>query len=288
MKLIHLFFCFVFLFGCSSSEKHPYNIVIEEDVFEKNKNSSSREITYLKNLSSFEEGNFQFITKQMKEVIKNYGRMKQQLAKVEIKLDRFLARQILKKHNQKKHEIMMEKRKQANESEEEQKQRDEETVIDEEPVPLQEEMTDDTNIFQDGEMTDDTNIFQDEEMTDDTNIFQDEEMTDDTEETENKAPLKENLPKEAKNKKSNKQEPSSLMEAKNLFEKESYENAISKFQKYRDKNPEGKHYPEATFYIGQSFKKLQMPVEAEIFFKEVVQSYPQSLWASRARKSLKE
>ena len=90
------------------------------------------------------------------------------------------------------------------------------------------------------------------------------------------------------NKKLNNKKSSVLIEAKNLFKKESYENAISKFQKYRDENPKGSHYPEATFYIGQSFRNLKMPVEAKIFFKEVIKSYPQSLWASRAKKILKE
>ena len=78
------------------------------------------------------------------------------------------------------------------------------------------------------------------------------------------------------------------MKLKILFEKESYESAISEFQKYRDNNPKGKHYPEATFYIGQSFKNLKMPSEAEVFFKEIVKSYPKSLWAGRAKKSLRE
>ena len=89
------------------------------------------------------------------------------------------------------------------------------------------------------------------------------------------------------NEKEDNSSDSNLISAKKHFEKQSYETAISEFQKYRNKNPKGVHYPEATYYIGKSFKKLQMPIEAEVFFKEIVQSHPQSLWANRAKKLIK-
>ncbi|MDE0092110.1 MAG: hypothetical protein OXN83_02355 [Oligoflexia bacterium] len=83
-------------------------------------------------------------------------------------------------------------------------------------------------------------------------------------------------------------EISPLISARKYFEDKSYETAISEFQKYRNENPEGNYYPEATFYIGQSFEQLKMPVEAKVFFKELLHSYPQSLWAVRAKKLLKK
>ena len=122
-----------------------------------------------------------------------------------------------------------------------------------------------------------------EEITDDTNIFENDEG----EKNQYLQNQKQALEKVIKSEKPNRQKPSSLIIAKNLFEKKSYEKAISQFQKYRDKNPKGNYYPEATFYIGQSFQNLKMPIEAKVFFKEIIQFYPQSLWASRAKKNNK-
>ena len=250
-----LLFCIISLFGCFSAEKSSYNSVInDKGRLHDSKNSSHREIAYLKNISQFEEANFQFITKQMKTVIKNYSKMKNQLIKIETKLDQMLNQLSLtspSSHKENTAEIL--------ESRDSFSEIEKEDNIETDSVPLLEK-----------------------ERTDGTNIFPVEEKED--QHIQNQKGV---LEQHSKNKKRDQQQPS-LIEAKNLFKNKSYESAISKFQKYRDENPKGIHYPEATFYIGQSFKNLKMPIEAEVFFNEIIQSYPNSLWASRSKDNLKE
>ena len=269
MRLIYLCAGLVFLFSCISSEKESYDSLIEKQSESPHGDiGSSREIAYLKNISQFEENNFQFITKQMKAVIKNYSKMKQQLVKIETKLDHLLNQLILGSHSsQKDNEVeVMESDSDAVSNLEDESGNTvapEGSTIElnpEEPPLFQEEITDDTDIFPNGK----------------------------TEENKYLQNQKKILEKIAIDKKSSQSKSSALIEAKNLFEEKSYESAISKFQKYRDENPKGSQYPEATFYIGQSFKNLKMPIEAEVFFKEIVKIYPQSLWASRAKQKLEE
>ena len=94
MKILYLFFCLFLLFGCASSEKSSYDSLLKKQNDSINKsNHSSREITYLKNVSQFKEDHFKFITKQIKKVIKNYIQMKQRLVKIETKLDHLLSQQ---------------------------------------------------------------------------------------------------------------------------------------------------------------------------------------------------
>ena len=257
MRFFCPLFCIISLSGCFSAEKSSYNSVIKDKGrLHDSKNSSHKEIAYLKNISQFEETNFQFITKQMKTVIKNYSKMKNQLIKIETKLDQMLNQLSLTGPSPQKENTaeILESRDSLSEIEMEDN-------IGTDSVPLLEE-----------EITDDTNIFPDEEGEEEDQYIQNQKGA---------------LEQHSTNKNRDQQQPS-LTEAKNLFENKSYESAISKFQKYRDENPKGNHYPEATFYIGQSFKNLKMPIEAEVFFNEIIQSYPNSLWASHAKDNLKE
>ena len=102
MKVFCLVFCLIFISSCSSTEKASYDSIMKRGDFLKKENNSFREIAYLKNISQFKEDNFQFITKQMKKVIKNYSLMKKHLKKIETKLDRILGQQILGNNFQKK------------------------------------------------------------------------------------------------------------------------------------------------------------------------------------------
>ena len=246
------------LSACSSTEKTAYDEVVKKQSAPfRGKKTISREIAYLKNISQIEDNKFQFITRQMKDVIKNYSRMKKKLNQMEDKLDRFLDQIMLKNQEQTKNtdEIIEE-----DFLEEEKSIQNESDTKSQDPLLLDEEITDETNIFpNDG-------------------IGKNKKLQN----------PKKALAKISSSKDSNKNKASDLIEAKKLFKEESYQDAISKFEKYRTENPKGRLYPEATFYIGQSFKKLKMPIEAEVFFKEIVKSHPQSLWASRAKKLLKE
>jgi TolA-binding protein len=65
-----------------------------------------------------------------------------------------------------------------------------------------------------------------------------------------------------------------------------YKNAIVLFQKYRDKNPKGKKYAEATFKMGLCFKELGMKPESKTFFEEVIEKFPSSAEAKKAKSQL--
>lgn len=71
------------------------------------------------------------------------------------------------------------------------------------------------------------------------------------------------------------------------FQKKKYKEAIVSFQKYRDTNPTGKHYAEATYKIGVCFHDLGMKAEAKSFYSEVAEKYPHSEWAKKASGKLK-
>ena len=292
-----LIFFLGFLYGCASPEKTAYEKFIENRESPlSGEPAVSREIAYLKNISQFEENNFQFVTKQMKAVIKNYARMKRKLSQIETKLDQLLHQLTLKEKAQdsNEYEAPYDNFVESKSGPKAQKPVKSENPLTDKAAEDAGDIKSENSSLIEEEITDDTDIFPNEEIGAD-EAPQDRQKTLGNKDKTNKSLnsgaglLDRSLGnKEKTNKPLNKKNASVLMEAKNLFQKESYENAISKFQKYRDENPKGSHYPEATFYIGQSFRNLKMPVEAKVFFKEVIKSYPQSLWASRAKKILKE
>jgi len=71
------------------------------------------------------------------------------------------------------------------------------------------------------------------------------------------------------------------------FEKKHWKEAITSFDTYRSKYPTGKRYAEATYKIGVSFGELGMKSEAKTFFSEVVDKFPKSEWAKKAKLRLK-
>ena len=299
MKFLHLFFCFLILFGCSSVEKRSYEdrspAKDSEESVEGDK-KSFRDIAQLKNLSVARKGQFQFVIKQMKEVIVNYSEMKRQLLKIEDRLNRILVRNVVKQQSQTDNQTNVQVEPQTDNQTAEQAKdatgsgegevvtssdKEETTTSNNEGIvasPMKEDELKDTPA------SDPSPLLQ-EDITDNKDIFTDE-TKEDTSYIQNQQKALEKIA--PKDKSSNQQKPLSLMEAEKLFKKRSYENAISAFQKYRDENPSGQYYPEATFYIGQSFKELKMPIEAKVFFQEIVSSYPKSLWANRSQKILKE
>ena len=80
---------------------------------------------------------------------------------------------------------------------------------------------------------------------------------------------------------------STMQEADEAFEAKDWKGAIVLYQKYRDRNPKGKKYAEATVRIGQCFKELGMKAEAKSFFEEVVDHHPSSAEAKKAKSFLK-
>lgn len=71
------------------------------------------------------------------------------------------------------------------------------------------------------------------------------------------------------------------------FEQKDWKKAILNYQKYRDENPEGKKFPDATYKMGVSFQELGMREEAKTFYDELVSRFPNSNEARKAKIRLK-
>jgi TolA-binding protein len=71
------------------------------------------------------------------------------------------------------------------------------------------------------------------------------------------------------------------------FTAKKWKEAIVNFQKYRDQNPKGKQYADATYKIGVCFQELGMKEEARSFLEEVTAKYPNSKEAKKAAFRLK-
>lgn len=80
----------------------------------------------------------------------------------------------------------------------------------------------------------------------------------------------------------------SFEQAEENFKKKNYQQAITEYQAYRENNPKGKNYAEATYKIGVSFQELGMKSEALPFFNEVIEKFPKSKSAEKAKIRLKQ
>lgn len=67
-----------------------------------------------------------------------------------------------------------------------------------------------------------------------------------------------------------------------------FRQAIVNYQKYREANPKGKNYPEATYKMGVCFQELKMKDEASPFFNEVIEKFPKSKSADKAKIRLRQ
>ena len=66
------------------------------------------------------------------------------------------------------------------------------------------------------------------------------------------------------------------------FTAKKWKEAIVSFQKYRDANPRGKQYADATYKIGVCFQEIGMKDEAKSFMEEVTAKFPNSKEAKKA------
>ena len=283
MKFLYLLLCFLVLFACSSVEKHSYEDGFSAQNVERDQ-TSSRDIANLKSLSSVQESQFQFVIKQMKEVITNYSEMKRQILKIEDRLNRILVRNVIQ---QQQPQTDSEEDVQTDAQTDSQTVEQTETVAEKVAEDKNKEFVAGNNGENEREnppVSASSPLLQ-EDVTDSKDIFTDETTKNPSYIQDQQEALEKVVPKDQS---SNRPKPPTLLKAEKLFKKKFYENAISAFQKYRDENPSGQYYPEATFYIGQSFKELKMPIEAKVFFQEILSSYPESLWADRSQKILKE
>ena len=70
------------------------------------------------------------------------------------------------------------------------------------------------------------------------------------------------------------------------FSKKDYPNAIQAFERYRKQYPNGRYYSVATYNMGESFRRLNLPADAKSFYSEVVERFPKTRVARRANKKL--
>jgi len=75
--------------------------------------------------------------------------------------------------------------------------------------------------------------------------------------------------------------------AEDFFAKHQWQDAAIAFEKYRKANPKGKHAAQALYKIGVSFQELGSKEEAKIFYKDVINQYPNSADAKNASSRLK-
>ena len=80
---------------------------------------------------------------------------------------------------------------------------------------------------------------------------------------------------------------SAFDEGESLLSAKKYKEAIVAFQKYRDGNPKGRSYGDATYKIGVSFQELGLKDEAKTFFEEVTSKFPGSKEAKKAAARMK-
>lgn len=71
------------------------------------------------------------------------------------------------------------------------------------------------------------------------------------------------------------------------FAKKKWKEAAIGYQKYRDRNPKGKNYADATYKIGVCFQEMGMKSEAKAFFEEAVEKFPKTRTAEKAKYRLK-
>jgi len=73
-----------------------------------------------------------------------------------------------------------------------------------------------------------------------------------------------------------------------LFKDKKFKEAILAYQKYRDGNPKGKHYAEATHKMGVCFQEVGLKDEAKVFFEEVTSKFPGTPASKKAAARLKQ
>jgi len=77
-------------------------------------------------------------------------------------------------------------------------------------------------------------------------------------------------------------------QAEELLEAKDYRRAILSYQKYREQNPKGTKFAEATYKIGFSFERLNMSEEAKSFYNEVIEKFPKTPEAQKAKLRIKK
>ncbi|OQW50305.1 MAG: hypothetical protein A4S09_00490 [Proteobacteria bacterium SG_bin7] len=72
------------------------------------------------------------------------------------------------------------------------------------------------------------------------------------------------------------------------YAKGNWGEAILSYMKYREQNPTGKRYAEATFKIGYAFQQMGKAAQAKSFYQEVVNRFPSTPHAKKAQSQLQK
>lgn len=72
------------------------------------------------------------------------------------------------------------------------------------------------------------------------------------------------------------------------YAKQNWGEAILSYMKYREQNPTGKRYAEATFKIGYAFQQMGKGAQAKSFYQEVVNRFPGTPHAKKASAQLQK
>ena len=72
------------------------------------------------------------------------------------------------------------------------------------------------------------------------------------------------------------------------YSKKRWGEAAINYMKYRDLNPKGRRYAEATFKIGYCFQRLGKAAQALAFYNEVQNRYPKSAYSKKALVQLRK
>ncbi|OGW80277.1 MAG: hypothetical protein A2Z83_02585 [Omnitrophica bacterium GWA2_52_8] len=77
-------------------------------------------------------------------------------------------------------------------------------------------------------------------------------------------------------------------EAEKLYNKGNYDKAIEKYQAYIDENPEGNLAIISKYYIAKSYVATGKNENAKKIFQEIVDKYPDLVWANFSQTQLNE
>ena len=97
--------------------------------------------------------------------------------------------------------------------------------------------------------------------------------------------IKQSIPKEEEKPV---QKKTILEQAEEHFKNEKWKQAIFSYEEFRKQNPQSDKFAEATLNIGLSFQKLELKEEAKVFLQEVVDQFPRSKSADKARQALEK
>jgi tol-pal system protein YbgF len=82
-------------------------------------------------------------------------------------------------------------------------------------------------------------------------------------------------------------EDATFLKAESLYKLKQYKKAIVEYSKFPEKFTKSTHMPESLYKIGLCFDALGMKEDAKGFYQELVEKYPKSPEAKKARKRVK-